>query len=150
MNIYLLPGRGGKLNEGLGAELLARGHAIQGRELRGAFQHLGFAEQVDAVASDLRSGFWHENSMVIANSFGAYLFLHALTTIPPYVGQVLLLSPIIGEASDEASSMHFVPPRNGQLQVLLNNGSYPIPRWGEIHLGQSDWQCDRKRLGTAP
>lgn len=41
--IYLLPGRGGRLAKGLGAELLARGYRVVGRELHGDFQRLPFA-----------------------------------------------------------------------------------------------------------
>lgn len=47
--IYYLPGLGGRLDAGLGEELLRRGFALRGRETVGAFKRLRFGEQVDAV-----------------------------------------------------------------------------------------------------
>lgn len=56
---------------------------------------------------------------MVANSFGAYLFLHAQILLPPFPGRVVLLAPIVGEASHEERMLHFVPPRAGQLQELI-------------------------------
>lgn len=138
--VYLLPGRGGLLDKGLGAELQRRGYKVLGRELRGEFQKLSFADQLDLVAKDLRENFWHEDAKVIANSFGAYLFLHAQILLQPFVGRALLLSPIVGEASNEEHMMFFVPPRAGRIQELIEIGSYPTPTRCEIHVGELDWQ----------
>ena len=60
--------------------------------------------------------------MVVANSYGAYLFLHAQTLIDPFPGRVLLLSPIVGEFSNSESKTFFVPPRARQLMELLQAG----------------------------
>ncbi|HQN46090.1 MAG TPA: hypothetical protein PK034_03420 [Rugosibacter sp.] len=138
--IYMLPGRGGLLDKGLGAELQRRGYKVVGRELRGDFQRLPFADQLGHVADDLRKGFWHEDARVIANSFGAYLFLHAQTLLPPFAGRALLLSPIVGEASNEEQMMFFVPPRAGRIQDMVDSGMYPTPTCCEIHVGEHDWQ----------
>ncbi len=140
--IYLLPGRGGRLNEGLGAELLGRGYQVVGRELHGEFQRLPFATQVDAVANDLQSRFWHEDARVIANSFGAYLFLQAQAQMHSFPGKVLLLSPIVGEAAFEEKMMFFVPPRAKFLKELIFSGRYPTPANCEIHVGEMDWQSN--------
>ncbi len=40
------------------------------------FNRLSFAEQVDTVAQDISMHFWDANARIIANSFGAYLFLY--------------------------------------------------------------------------
>lgn len=77
LGVYYLPGMGGSLSQGLGQVLVATGCSVNGRELQGDFAKLTFAQKVEAVVKDLRS---HQNdgaSRVIANSFGAYLFLHA-------------------------------------------------------------------------
>ena len=95
--IYCLPGRGGRLATGLGEGLSSRGFNVTGRETVGDFRSLAFQEQIDIVAEDLRTRFWQEDARVIANSFGAYLFLHAQAQMEPYVGKVLLLSPIVGD-----------------------------------------------------
>ena len=85
--IYYLPGMGGHLGSGLGQGLLSRGYDVTGRETTGEFRDLKFQSQIDAIAEDLRSNFWYEDSKVIANSFGAYLFLHAQMQLEPYIGK---------------------------------------------------------------
>ena len=99
--IYYLPGMGGHLGSGLGQGLLGRGYDVTGRETTGEFRDLKFQSQIDAIAEDLRANFWYEDSKVIANSFGAYLFLHAQAQLEPYIGKVILLSPIVGEFENE-------------------------------------------------
>lgn len=139
-SIYLLPGRGGRLDKGLGEALTGRGWKVYGRELEGEFQRLRFDHQAETIAGDLRTHFWHENARVVANSFGAYLFLHAQALLPPFPGRVLLLSPIVGEVSQAERMLYFVPPRVGQLQELIGQGAYPTPVRCEIHVGEYDWQ----------
>jgi hypothetical protein len=146
--IYLLPGRGGRLNQGLGEELLERDFDVFGRELHGEFQKLTFGKQIELVANDLKSRFWRKDARVIANSFGAYLFLHAQTLLPPYIGRVLLLSPIVGEASNEETMMFFVPPRANHLQELVRIGAYPTPERCEIHVGEDDWQSNPRNVSA--
>jgi hypothetical protein len=94
--IYYLPGCAGLLSTGLGQALMDRGFDITGRETRGEFKDLSFTDQVETVKEDLLNHFWIEDSRVIANSFGAYLFLHALAFIETDPCKVLLLSPTVG------------------------------------------------------
>jgi alpha-beta hydrolase superfamily lysophospholipase len=98
---YYLPGHGGQVSTGLGEGLASRGWAAVGRETLGDFRRLPFEQQVDAVAQDLTDHFWREDAYVVAVSFGAYLFLHAQAQLPPYLGNVLLLSPIVGQFSSD-------------------------------------------------
>ncbi len=148
--IYYLPGRGGLLAKGLGAELSRRGLTVIGRETVGSFRDLAFQEQIDAVADDLKNQFWFSDALVIAVSFGAYLFLHAQAQLPPYPGKVLLLSPIVGQFSDESTSTGYIPPRAEKLTVLAENGQYSAPLNCEIDVGTDDWQShpeNVKRFG---
>jgi alpha-beta hydrolase superfamily lysophospholipase len=138
--IYYLPGHGGHLEAGLGAALLSRGYDVTGRQTLGEFKDIPFSEQVAIIAEDLSSHFWGKEALVIANSFGAYLFLHAQTHMKPFIGKVLLLSPIIGEFTAEDVQTSFIPPRAGQLQRLALEGSFPKPERCEIHVGELDWQ----------
>lgn len=117
-HIYYLPGHGGRLQMGLGEELLRRGYTVVGRETVDEFRTLPFSEQVAIIAQDLIPSYWHEDALVIANSFGAYLFLNAQARMQPYVGKVLLLSPIVGEFSTVDSKMGFIPPHSGRLVEL--------------------------------
>jgi hypothetical protein len=144
--IYYLPGHGGHLDAGLGAELMRRGYDLAGRQTVGPFRDLTFTEQIELVAADLRSEFWHPEAKVIANSFGAYLFLPAQTLLPPYVGQALLLSPIVGSFENEERMMFFEPPRPGQLQAMTEAKTYPISQHCEFHVGELDWQSDPKAV----
>jgi hypothetical protein len=140
--IYYLPGHGGRLETGLGEALLNRGYNVAGRQTIGAFNSIPFSEQIAIVANDLTANYWHEESRIIANSFGAYLFLNAQILLRPYVGKVLLLSPIVGEFSNEDIRMGFIPPHSGRLAQLAENGTYPIPLHCEIHVGELDWQSN--------
>jgi hypothetical protein len=135
---------GGTLHTGLGKAILDRGFDVTGRQLSGEFRSIQFQDQIDTVATDLQEHFWDESARVIANSFGAYLFLHANAQLAsPYIGKVLLLSPIVGEFAnnDEARPMNFIPPRANVLLELAQSGMYPSPRHCEIHVGSLDWQA---------
>jgi hypothetical protein len=141
--VYYLPGWGGLLSTGLGLALLERGYNVTGRETVGDFKSLGFAGQVETVASDLREHFWRDDAHVICNSFGGYLFLHAQALIgEPYIGNVILLAPIVGEfvQDDEARPMNFIPPQAERLLELAQAQKFPLPLKCEIHVGSEDWQ----------
>lgn len=140
--VYYLTGMNGRLDTGLGQGLLSRGVEITGRELVGEFKKYGFQQQVDLIVKDLQENFWHEDSHVIANSFGAYLFLHAQAQLPPYIGKVILLSPIVGEFGNEETQMNFIPPRAEKLFEFAKAGTFPIPKQCEIHVGSEDWQSN--------
>ena len=140
--IYYPTGMGGRLDSGLGQALLDKGLAVTGRELVGEFRKLAFNEQVDVVANDLKSNFWDKDARIIANSFGAYLFLHAQAKLPPFIGKIILLSPIVGEFENQETAMNFIPPRSEQLLELAKAGSYPAPLNCELHVGAEDWQSN--------
>ena len=106
---------------------------------------MSFPDQIETVCNDLKDNFWNESARVICNSFGAYIFLHAQAQLgEPYVGKVLLLSPIVGEFAnnDEDRPKNFIPPRSTRLMELAQSGSYPTPRHCEIHTGAQDWQSN--------
>lgn len=138
--IYYLPGYGGQLGTGLGQGLMNRGFDVAGRETRGDFRYLPFEEQIQTVMKDLLDHFWHEQAHVVCNSFGSYLFLHAQAQLPAYLGHVLLLSPIVGEFSDEKTLTSFSPPRPDRLKQLAEKGHFKTPLRCEIHVGEDDWQ----------
>lgn len=140
--VYYLPGHGGRLETGLGEALMSRGFNVAGRQTIGDFKAIPFSEQIAIIAEDLTNNYWHEGARVIANSFGAYLFLNALTLMKPYIGKVLLLSPIVGEFSNEDIRIGFIPPHSGRLTQIAENGTYPAPLHCEIHVGEFDWQSN--------
>jgi pimeloyl-ACP methyl ester carboxylesterase len=138
--IYYLPGYGGQLGTGLGQGLMDRGFDVTGRETRGDFRNLPFEDQVRTVMQDLQDHFWHEQAQVVCNSFGSYLFLHAQSQLPAFVGRVLLLSPIVGEFTNEQARTSFSPPRPERLKQLAQAGQFKPPVNCEIHVGEDDWQ----------
>ena len=138
--IYYLPGHGGQLATGLGQGLMDRGFDVTGRETRGDFQALPFDEQLQIIADDLQSHFWHAQARVVCNSFGSYLFLHAQAQMPSFVGRVLLLSRIVGEFTSEQTRTSFSPPRPERLKTLAKGGQFNAPASCEIHVGEEDWQ----------
>ena len=144
--IYYLPGRGGRLDAGLGKALLDRGYSICGRQTFGEFQRLGFTDQLHVIADDLKAQFWHTDAMVIANSYGAYLYLHAQRGMPAFPGKVLLLSPVLGGSSAPGGSPTFLPPFADRLMELARSGELTFPANCEIHVGEHEWQCQPDRV----
>lgn len=140
--IYYLPGRGGQIATGLGEGLRQRGCSVTGRETLGAFRYLSFQEQIDIVCNDLQGSFWNKDAHVIAVSYGAYLFLHAQSQMQPYPGSVLLLSPIIGQFSNEEIQLGFIPPRAKKLGQMADEGKFAAPPNCRIHVGSEDWQSN--------
>lgn len=140
--IYLLPGHGGRLTNGLGQALTSRGYDVVGRETVGEFRKLRFNAQVDTIAHDLKANFWHKDARIIANSYGGYLLLHALSNLEPFSGKLLLLSPIVGEFSSDEIGLGFIPPYATRLYELASQGLYPAPNQCEIHVGAQDWQSN--------
>ena len=138
--VYYLPGMGGRIDTGLGKGILDRGFQVVGRETRDNFKNLPFQGQIDAVAADLQEHFWYEGSIVIANSFGCYLFLHAQLKLAPFPGKAVILSPIIGPSKNNEVQMGFYPPRADVLHKAAVDGTFPCPLNAEIHVGSEDWQ----------
>ncbi len=145
-SIYYLPGHGGRLTTGLGEALSQRGLVIDGRETVGEFLSLPFLEQVALVGADLQANFWSPNALVIANSFGAYLFFHAQASISPYPGRVLILSPIIGDFQNESIGAFFSPPYPKKLEELADAKVFPSPLNAQIHVGSEDWQSNPEQV----
>ncbi len=144
--VYLLPGQGGSIGEGLGRAISERGFRVAGRESRGTFRALDFDQKITTIADDLRAHFWRSDGLVIANSFGAYLLLHALVDLPPFPGRALLLSPILGGSTDPDSGFLYSPPRSEKLMRVAEQGAFPSAQRVEIHVGACDWQSDPKRV----
>ena len=138
--IYYLPGWGGQLRTGLGQAFLDRGLNVTGRETREEFIRMTFSEQVATVAEDLKQHFWSSESRVVANSFGAYIFLNALVQLGEFPGKTLLLSPIVSGFEDPVSGRNFSPPQDGRIVDLALTGGYPTQFRCVVHTGSEDWQ----------
>jgi alpha-beta hydrolase superfamily lysophospholipase len=140
--LYYLTGMGGRLDAGLGLALQQLGFVVRGRELVGSFRQLNFQQKIDLITKDLQGLLDDPDALVVANSFGAYLLLHTLASLPPFAGAVVLLSPIVGEFGHDEKRLNFIPPRDGLLQKWAASGSYPVPKRCELHVGDQDWQSN--------
>jgi hypothetical protein len=141
--IYLMPGRGDKLNDFLGTSIAKMGFEVYGREILSNFAHLHFPQQLQIIKNDIRTLFWREESNLIGNSYGAYLLLHALAEIAAaFPGRILLLSPVLGQAIDKQNLFLSRPPRAKKLLQLAKTQKFPLPRYLEIHTGAEDNGCD--------
>ena len=98
------------------------------------------------MKQDLLGQFSTPEAHVIANSFGAYLFLHAQLELEPFPGRVLLLSPIVGGSSHSKTGMRFYPPRANVLRQAANEGNFPTPANAVVYVGENDWQSGPQAL----
>jgi hypothetical protein len=144
--IYYLPGAGGQLSTGLGQGLMQLGFDVFGRETRGEFRRLSFDEQLRVIRTDIQDDFWHEDAQLVCNSFGAYLYLHAQTELQPFIGRVLMLSPIVGDFASEETGTTFSPPRPTRLRELAEAGAFNAPKNCVIYVGEHDWQSIPKNV----
>ncbi|MCX5813030.1 MAG: hypothetical protein NT178_10860 [Proteobacteria bacterium] len=139
--IYLIPGRGEKLDDTLGRILKMLGYNYEGMALTLDVEHLWFSEQLELVRSDLTLQFWDAGSVLIGRSYGAYLLLHTLADMPPFPGRVLLFSPVLGAASSKDHHYGSIPPRAEKLFKLAKSNTFPAPAYMEIHTGAEDHDC---------
>jgi len=144
--IYFLPGHGGRIANGLGQAIRDRGYSVAGRETVGDFKKIDFSDQVGTIASDIASNFSDVDARIVANSYGAYLLLHALAEMKPFAGKVMLLSPIVGEFSNEEIRMGFIPPYSKRLLDIATAGNFPPLEQCEIHVGSEDWQSNPENV----
>lgn len=108
-----------------GQGLMDRGFCVSGRDTRDEFRNLPFLDQ-QLVVNDSQNYSGTPESEVVANFFGAYLFLNALSLLPVYVRRVILLLPIIGTFEDEENALTFEPPYPERLKQLLGEGKIHV------------------------
>ena len=142
-SIYYLPGRSGRVAEGLGAFLQGQCDQLSGREVAGDLKRLVFADQLAAIRQDLLDSHWHDDGRLVANSYGAYLLLHTLIDMEQYPGNIVLLSPILGAV--QTQKLFFRPPGAKRLLQSFEAGTFPKPRILRCIVGEFDWQSESSR-----
>ena len=131
---------GGRLETGLGEGITQIGYSAVGQVTLGAFKKVRFQEKIDIVTIDLTESFWNDGSIVVANSFGLYLFLHSQINMPPFPEKVILFSPVIETVINSEIAVRFYPPRADILRELAHQNKFSRPQNTEIHLGSEDWE----------
>ena len=136
-NIYLLPGRTGRVDGFIGTTLINLGYDVIGHNIDDSFQKLRFSQQIEIVKNDLKNDFFNKESKIVASSYGAYLFLHAILEMQEFKGKALLFSPILGKSRLRANKPIVYPPRARKLV------EYKFPMIEiEVHTGVDDEICD--------
>ena len=84
----------------------------------------------------------HFSSMMkITDEFSGVTLIN-IAQLKPFIGRVMLLSPIVGGFSSEEIRMGFIPPYSKRLFELASQSKYPTPIDCEIHVGSEDWQSN--------
>ncbi len=146
--IYFLPGRGDPPGSGMGQWAQELGFEVLARAVDPRFVARPFAEQLELIGRDLQTGFCHPGGRLLAYSYGAYLLLHALSELPPYPGEVILISPMLGAFRDRQGFFLSRPPRARRLMQWAEQGVFPRPGRLVIHQGAQDPICDPRRAAA--
>jgi hypothetical protein len=142
---FYITGRGGSIHQGLGAFLKSRSHQVTGISLAHDFLQAPFEQQLSSIQSEF-SRLQQHNIPVIANSYGAYLFLNSLIGVAALQTKVLLLSPVVGTLVSKIG--YFKPPYEGRIPAALCDGTLRKPAQLDICCGSLDNQCDLAALAT--
>ena len=133
-----ITGRGGNGKGGLSAHLATLSDDYDVLPIDPDFLAQDIQAQVDTVRA-----FTHlEDGNLIANSYGAYLFLLTLIDQPPFNIRVLLLSPVLGRAISEERMLFSRPPREKTLHQAIAEQRLGVPNHMEIVTGAEDEICD--------
>ena len=143
--LIYITGRTGDANQGLGAYLKELNPNRIGLSVNNTFLNLDFVDQV-AVVRNLIAEFDAPSTSVIANSYGAYLVLHALISAPACQCKVLLLSPALGGLMDKKAMVYARQPSTNKFEQALNAGLITKPGRLEFHIGEHDGGYDPVRI----
>ena len=143
--LIYITGRTGDANQGLGAYLKELDPNRIGLSVNNTFLNLDFVEQV-SVVKKLITEFDGPTTAIIANSYGAYLVLHALISAPVYQCKVLLLSPALGGLMDKKAMVYARQPSTNKFEQTLNAGAITKPSHLEFHIGEHDGGYDPARV----
>ena len=133
-----ITGRGGSGTGGLSAYLSRLTEDYSVLPVNDQFLGRDLQDQIKCVRKFTTSGSTH----VIANSYGAYLFLLSLIAQPASPIRVLLLSPVLGRAMDRERMLFSRPPREASLKRAISDMNLGQVQHLEILTGEDDEVCD--------
>jgi predicted esterase len=147
MRLYLT-GRGGELDKGLGRHLADRSPAFDGIAFNQRMLQRPFTEQV-ARTRNLLQKHWDRRTELIANSYGCYILLHALTDQGIFPGKILMLSPLLGRTELRAQGFSSRPPMLKALNRAFEQKRIAKPAYLNITAGNQDPICEQAELEWA-
>lgn len=136
--IRYITGRGGDALGGLSAHLGTLSENFDALAIDPSFLSADFPEQVE----DVREFCAEDGAYIIANSYGAYLFLHSLIGRAPLQARALLLSPVLGRVNSEKRMLISRPPGEKRFKRAVSDGSFGLPTDTRIVTGEDDEVCD--------
>jgi hypothetical protein len=135
--LIYITGSGGDANKGLGAYLKSLDVNRIGLSVNSIFLSLPFEQQISTI-HDLLHRFDGPNTIIIANSYGAYLLTSALIDQPSIASQVLLLSPALGLTLVEEEMFYSRPPNQRLWSEALEQGRIAKPSYLVVCSGELD------------
>lgn len=136
MKLRYITGRGGSATQGLSSYLSTLADDYQGLANDSVLHRLSVDEQIGVVAE-----FSEAATHLIANSYGAYLWLLSRIDAAPTDTRVLLLSPLLGRAVDPEKMLSSRPPRLRGLENAITEGRITLPQQVRVVTGRDDDVC---------
>ena len=150
MPTIYITGRGGDANQGLGAYLKTLDANRIGLSINSQFLKLSHDEQV-GVVSKLMGDFDSADTLIVANSYGAYLLLQVMLVLGSLKSQVILISPVMGRGMLKSAMFMSRPPNEHKIVEAEEKGNVLAGMRIAVHVGEHDDSvniCDiSKRLG---
>lgn len=150
MRVIYITGRGGDANKGLGAYLKELDANRIGLSINSQFLKLSHNEQV-GVVSKLMGDFDSADTLIVANSYGAYLLLQVMLVLGSLKSRVILLSPVMGRGMLKSGMFMSRPPGERKVLEAEERGDVLAGMIVSVHVGEHDDSvniCDiSKRLG---
>lgn len=145
MEVLYITGRGGSLNKGLAAYLASSIKGFEGIAVDTQFLKRRPLEQVELIRQKIAQD---PARLVIANSYGAYLVLHALAQIKDFIPEnVLLLSPLLGVGREQGGFYMNIPPLLSRLEEAFHAGVVMRPKTIKFLIGELDKQISVRQVG---
>ena len=138
LKLKYITGRGGDGLRGLSAYLTTLTPNYRVLAIDPAFLSQDFHGQI----LQMRSFCTADDGYIIANSYGAYLFLQSLIDQPPIESKVMLLSPVLGRVNSEKRMLISRPPGEKALKSAIIEARLGLPEHLEILTGSDDETCD--------
>ncbi len=147
MRLYLT-GRGGELDKGLGRYIAEVSPEFEGIAFNHKMLSRPFSEQVERTR-DLLQTHWDRKTELIANSYGCYILLHALTDQGVFPGKLLMLSPLLGRTELRSQGFSSRPPMLKSLNRAFQEQRISKPAYLNITAGDQDPICEQAELEWA-
>ena len=136
IKLRYITGRGGSATQGLSLHLSTLVDDYQALANDSELHRLSVDEQVDIITE-----FCKPATHLIANSYGAYLWLLSRIDAAPSETGVLLLSPVMGRAVDPEKMLSSRPPRLRGLESAISKDRLAIPQQVRVVTGRDDDVC---------